>query len=199
MDLKHQANKIIHQSESFAQALEYQSFRGEEKIRLSILEVFISFTTELIVTVRQKMIGIAIAFVLAAVFGLCFYWARRITVRTPDQMRRFLDRRFDVIRRKGFWGEKRDYIDEAMIKRWGHIGWLLIPLPSFNLSLSIDQFWSLEGLSSVLLLVYAGMLFGDSRAGVHFMRLIGVTHYKREVEQAGRDNPNQLFSFDGLP
>ena len=130
------------------------------------------------------MIGIAIAFVLAAVFGACFYWARRLTVRTPDQMRRFLDRRFDVIRRKGFWGEQRDYIDEAMIKRWGHTGWLLIPLPSFNLSLSIDQLWSVGGLSSVLLLVFAGMLFGDSRAGIHFMRLIGIAQYKREAEQA---------------
>ena len=128
------------------------------------------------------MIGIAIAYVLAAVFGVCFYCARRITVRTPYQMRRFLDRRFDVIRRKGFWGEQRDHIDEAMIKRWGHSGWLLIPLPSFNLSLSIDQYWSVGGWSSVLLLVFAGMLFGDSRAGVYFMRSMGIVQYKKEAE-----------------
>ena len=135
------------------------------------------------------MIGIAIAFVLAAVFGAGFYWARRLTVRTPDQMRRFLDRRFDVIRRKGFWGEQRDCIDEGMIKRWGHTGWLLILPLSFNLSLSIDQLWSVGGLSSVLLLVFAGMFFGDSRAGVHFMRSIGIAQYKREAEQDASCEP----------
>jgi protein-S-isoprenylcysteine O-methyltransferase Ste14 len=130
------------------------------------------------------MIGIAIAFVLAVVFGVCFYWARRLTGRTPDQMRRFLDRRFDIIRRKGFWGEQRDYIDEVMIKHWGYSGWLLILPPSFNLSLSIDQIWSVGGLSSVLILVFAGMFFGDSRAGVYFMRSMGIAQYKKEVEQS---------------
>jgi hypothetical protein len=128
------------------------------------------------------MEGILIALAGAAVFGALIYAVRTALTRKPDQMRRFLDRRFDVIRRKGFWGEQRDYIDEAMIKRWGHSGWLLIPLPAFNLSLSIDQLWSIGGLSSISLLVFAGMFFGDSRAGVRFIRELGIDHYKREAE-----------------
>jgi hypothetical protein len=57
-------------------------------------------------------------------------------------------------------------------------------LPSFNLSLSIDQLWSVGASSSVLLLVFSGMLFGDSRAGVYFMRSINIARYKKQAEQA---------------
>ncbi|MFC7338654.1 hypothetical protein ACFQY0_15770 [Haloferula chungangensis] len=94
----------------------------------------------------------------------------------------FLNQRFDVIRRKGFWGEQRDYIDVSMIKRWGRFGWLLIPLPSFNLSLNIDQLGTVGGLSSILLLISAGMFFGDSRAGTHFMRSMGISQYTIETD-----------------
>jgi hypothetical protein len=128
------------------------------------------------------MKGILIAFVSSAIFGALFYAVRLQLTRKPDQMRRFLDRRFDVIRRKGFWGEQRDYIDEAMIKRWGHSGWLLIPLPAFNISLSIDQLSSIGGLSSISLLVFSGMFFGESRAGVRFLRDLGIDQYKKEAE-----------------
>ncbi len=123
------------------------------------------------------------AFAGAAIFGTLIYAVRIALTRQPDQMRRFLDRRFDVIRRRGFWGEQRDYIDEAMIKRWGHSGWGLLPLPSFILSLSMDRLWGIGGLSSISLLVFAGMFFGDSRAGVRFLRELGIDQYKKEAEQ----------------
>lgn len=133
----------------------------------------------------REMTGIAMALVLAAVLGAGFYWLRRLTVRTPEQMRRFLDRRFDVIRRKGFWGEQREWIDEAMIKRWGNSGLFPIPLASLNLSQGIDQLWSLGGLSAGLLLLFAAMLFGDSRAAVHFMRSLGIARYPEETALGG--------------
>jgi hypothetical protein len=112
--------------------------------------------------------------------GTIFYAIRIALTRQPDQMRRFLDRRFDCIRRKGFWGEERDYIDEAMIKRWGQAGWGLLPLSSFNLQLNMDQLWSIGALSSISLLVIAGMMLGDSRACLRFIRELGVEQYKKE-------------------
>lgn len=131
----------------------------------------------------KTMEGIFLAFAGAAIFGTLFYCVRMALTRQPHQMRRFLNRRFDMIRRKGFWGEEREFIDEEMIKRWGHMGWGLLPLPSFNLSLSIDQLWSMGGLSSVSLIVIAGMIFGDSRACVRFIRELGIDQYKKEAEQ----------------
>lgn len=128
------------------------------------------------------MDGILITLAGAAIVGTLFYAVRIALTRRPHQMRRFLDRRFDMIRRKGFWGEEREFIDEAMIKRWGHMGWGLLPLPSFHLSLGIDQLWSIGGLSSVSLIVFAGMIFGDSRACVRFIRELGMDQYKKEAE-----------------
>ena len=135
------------------------------------------------------MAGLAIAFGLAALFGVLDYWIRRLLVREPEQMRRFLDRRFDVMRRKGFWGEERPFIDASMIKRWGHSGWLLIPLPAFNLSMDLSDWWGLGGLASFALLVFAGTFFGDSRAGVHFLRVLGVDQYQRQAEQGAAGQP----------
>jgi hypothetical protein len=129
------------------------------------------------------MAGIAISLALAAFFGFCIYWIRLWVIRDPIQMRRFLNRRYEVIRRKGFWGEERPHIDEAMIKRWGYAGWGLMPLPAFNLSMDLTDLWSLGGVSSIALLFFAGMLFGDARAGVHFLRELGVVHYEKQAEQ----------------
>lgn len=126
------------------------------------------------------MLGILIAIASSAIMGTIFYAIRIALTRQPDQMRRFLDRRFDWIRRKGFWGEERDYIDEAMIKRWGQAGWGLLPLSSFNLQLNMDQLWSIGALSSISLLVIAGMMLGDSRACLRFIRELGVEQYKKE-------------------
>lgn len=128
------------------------------------------------------MEGIVIALALAAIFGALVYGLRLMLVREPIQMRKFLDRRYDVIRRKGFWGEQRDYIDESMIQRWGRNGWGFIPLPVLNLSIHLDHLWSLGGVSSILLLMASGMLFGDSRAAVRFMRVLGMERYQRQAE-----------------
>jgi hypothetical protein len=98
-------------------------------------------------------------------------------------MRRFLNRRYDVIRRKGFWGEELPYIDEAMIKRWGRVGWSLIPLPAFSFSMDFENLSSLGVASSIALLFLAGMLFGDARAGVYFLRVLGVVRYEKQTEQ----------------
>lgn len=133
------------------------------------------------------MEGIGIALALAAIFGALFYGLRVMLVREPIQMKKFLDRRYDVIRRKGFWGEQRDYIDESMIQRWGRNGWGrngwgFIPLPVLNLSIHLDHLWSLGGVSSILLLMASGMLFGDSRAAVRFMRVLGMERYQRQAQ-----------------
>ena len=127
-------------------------------------------------------IAATLAILLAALFGVCIYWLRRVFIRDPAKMERFLDRRFDVIRRKGFWGEQKPFIDEVMIKRWGRVGWGLIPLPAINLLLEPSTLWSLGGHASVVLLAIAGMFFGDSLVGVHFLRVLGVDRYQPRAE-----------------
>ena len=128
-----------------------------------------------------------IALAVAAIFGSWTYGLRLYLVRDPDQMRRFLDRHFEGIRRKWFWRENRNYIDESMIKSDGLIGLGFIPLPAFYLSMKIDHFslnieqlWSIGALASICLLFIAGRSCGDALAGIHFLRALGVNQVAHE-------------------
>ena len=132
------------------------------------------------------MKGLMVALAVAAIFGSLRYGLCLFLVRDPDQMRRFLDRHFEGIRRKWFWREERNYIDESMIKSDGLIGLGFIPLSALYLSmkighspLNIDQLWSIGGLVSISLLFIAGKSCGDSLAGVHFLRVLGTKRYQK--------------------
>ena len=130
-----------------------------------------------------------IAVGLAIIFGALFYVLRIRLVRKPSQMRRFLNKRFDVIQRTMKKSKSIDYIDEAMIRRWGLAGWLLIPLPAFCFSMITDQRWMIIlGLPGLLLLVFAGMFFGDSCAGVKFLRILQTEQYRKKAEQDAADD-----------
>ena len=125
-----------------------------------------------------------IAIGLAIIFGVLIYVLRIRLVRKPSQMRRFLNRRFDDIQQTIKKSKRTDYIDEAMLRRWGLLGWLLIPLPAFCFSMITDQPWMIIlGLPGLLLLVFAGMFFGDSRAGVKFLRIMRIEQYRKEAEE----------------
>jgi len=126
----------------------------------------------------RKMIGLAISLPLTAFFAVVIYLFLRRKIRDEDQVIRFLDRRYDVIRRNGFWGNGSDYIDAKMIRKWGRNGWGLVIPSSLGLSLFFGQLWSVGGISSIILLFFAGTFFAESRLAAHFLTVLGVNQYR---------------------
>jgi hypothetical protein len=118
-------------------------------------------------------------------FASGIYGFRRLTVRTDVKMRRFLDKRFDVIRKKGFWGKEMNYIDDDLIRRWGKTGWVFVGLPAINLSLGAWENMSVWNSSSIVLLFFGGLFLGDSYAALYFLKRLELTKYptQQEAEQ----------------
>ena len=124
------------------------------------------------------------------IFAYAIYGFRKLSVRSDIQMRRFLDKRFDVIRKKGFLGKERQYIDADLIHGWGKVGWCFIGLPMINLSLGAWENMSLWNCSSIVLLFFGGLFLGDSYAALYFLKRLGLIRYAtRQVEQSGVPNP----------
>jgi hypothetical protein len=124
----------------------------------------------------------------ALLLGCVIYGTRRWFMRDPDHMKRFLARRYDVIRRQGnFRVEEREYIDDEMIRSWGWRGLLFLPLAA--MCLSSDQILHLHALSlvgllaSICLICFAGILLGDSHAARYFLKRLGRDRYKPDVHE----------------
>ena len=144
-------------------------------------QIFKDFVVEIVFE-----IGFALGLII--LFAFLIYGFRKWFIRTPDQMQSFLNRRFDMIRRKGFWGEEKDYIDEDMILTSGRSGWGFVPLATINISHHFENLWSFGGIPSLLLLFFAGKLFADARAGVFFLRTLGVQQYRKQTEHQAEIN-----------
>jgi len=124
-------------------------------------------------------ISLIIALALALAFAVVIYFLRISVIRSHSQMKRFLDRRFNVIRRANSGHAAHcDYIDRAMIKRWGLWGIAMIPLPVMGFKLISDDPDVLSALIFAAPLIFSGMLFADSRAAIRFIQCLGVEQYQ---------------------
>ena len=132
---------------------------------------------ELLVSITLPLLLCAIGILI---FASAIYGFRRLTIRSDAKMKRFLDKRFDVIRKKGFWGKERQYIDENLIRSWGKTGWCFIGLPAINLSLGTWENFSVWNSSSIVLLFFGGLFLGDSYAAVYFLKRLGFTRYSAQ-------------------
>ena len=119
------------------------------------------------------------------VFGCSVYLFRRTTIKSEVRMTLFLDKRFDVIRRNGLWGKESDFIDEVLIRRWGNTGWVFLGLPAIIFDLDNGGFFSVGGFLSFVILFIGGLLLGDSRVAVYFLRRLGSSTFRVEDTDKG--------------
>jgi hypothetical protein len=120
-----------------------------------------------------------VASLSAVIARWVFYRYRLMSIREPNQMRRFLDRRFDGIQSAGMREANLGIIDESIIRRWRRNFWGSIPFAAYIIMQGAKSGSSVGSFLGLGLVIMAGIFFGDARSCSHFLKVLGETQYRK--------------------
>lgn len=125
------------------------------------------------------IIYISVASLSAVIVGWVIFRYRVMSLREPNQMRRFLDRRFDGIQSAGMLETNLGIIDESMIRRWRRNFWGCIPFAAYIIMQGAKSGSSVGSFLGLGLVVMAGIFFSDARSCSHFLKVLGESQYRK--------------------
>jgi hypothetical protein len=121
-----------------------------------------------------------LAFLVGLFLSYTVFLYRKHTIKSEKKIISFLDKRFEVINTQGLWSKNKraDYIDNKSIRKWGNSGWAFLGLAAISIELPPEKIIGIGNILAFLLLLFTGLILGDSRSASFFLQKMNCSQYK---------------------